>query len=321
MGADREGATSEVGDCVKRPGKGAQQPRDAAARQAQSSTRSSCGRQSRRSFGGVSDGSGWGEQCAREASRRGVEDRAKSCVPPAGERLISCRNFLERARKAGRKGRRSDCESGWSGAIAPPSSRFQQRLRECSRTATRHDGHPPTEPCCPGTRFGWTVRAFALASCPKNACISADHLPPTSKARTTSFAPPSQLGIHSPFFVWRGRGKPSHPGDTNVVSTTSCAREKQRKSVSNHLESATVRTTLRQPNPSHEPRYYCPPWLLPHRRPNTPASTQAARWCQRRPGDDHTRQFREDGDETKTRNCVESSRANVLVGNNNNGPP
>ena len=37
-----------------------------------------------------------------------------------------------------------------------------------------------------------SVRALALASCRKNACVSSDHLPPTSQARTTSLARPKR---------------------------------------------------------------------------------------------------------------------------------
>ena len=79
-----------------------------------------------------------------------------------------------------------------------------------------------------------SVRAFTLASCRRNG-----HLPPTSQARTTSFARPNRpvssgnvlsflrlamVRAAPSSLAQRGRGKPSRPtGDTNVVSMASCA--------------------------------------------------------------------------------------------------
>ena len=123
--------------------------------------------------------------------------------------------------------------SGWSGAIAPPaSSRFQQRLRERSRTAVRHDGHPPTEPCCPGTRLmgDWFGAGFCLGELPQERlCLRGP--PPTHFASEDKKLCPakstSQLGmvrVAPSSLTQRGRGKPSRPiGDANVVSMASCA--------------------------------------------------------------------------------------------------
>ena len=67
------------------------------------------------------------------------------------------------------------------------------------------------------------MRALALAICRKNACVSSDHLPPTSQTRTTSLAPPqtpSQFGgafAHSSFWPWREQ---LHPPSRNVPVVT-----------------------------------------------------------------------------------------------------
>ena len=106
-----------------------------------------------------------------------------------------------------------------------------------------------------------SVRALALASCRKNACVSSDHLPPTSQARTTSFARPKRpvnSGYVRSFLLLamaraapsslsqRARGNQSRlTGDASVVSIANWPPVEQRKSLSNHFKPATILPPLR----------------------------------------------------------------------------
>ena len=115
---------------------------------AKPSARASC---CRRSGGGPQVGGGsasswWREHCSREASRRGVEgSRAKSPVPPVSERLTSCRNFLERARK--RVTRAEDLIAKaveWKTVFMQEVAEAEERLKQLE--AEESKPMPPSEP-------------------------------------------------------------------------------------------------------------------------------------------------------------------------------
>ena len=129
-------------------------------------------------------------------------------------------------------------------------------------TAARQDGHPPSKPCCPCTRLeGHCFSAgFCLGELPKNACVSSDHLPPTSQARTTSFARPKR-----PVFSARSFLPPSRRGESNsILPLAKCPWQhvtshwghhccvdcqlgpvEQRKSLNNHFKPASILPPLR----------------------------------------------------------------------------
>ena len=75
------------------------------------------------------------------------------------------------------------------GAIVPRSgTSFQPRQCEGAGTGTSQNRAPPPQPSQLGA--GGTWRVLALASCRRKACVSEDHLPPTSHASTTNLVLP-----------------------------------------------------------------------------------------------------------------------------------
>ena len=200
------------------------------------------------------------------------------------------------------------------------------------------------------------VRRVGGASCRRKDCVSEDHRPPTSLARTTSLAlpcAPESSGYTRSFLLRAARkaapsslaqrlcGTPLRlKGDTRVVSTASCAPWKSGRpsaTTSNRRASArwggsrsrsrtstfvdTRAPASRQTRAAALSRAY-------PRRPNTPACAQAARWWPLGSSGRPHRQKREEGGKgsqrrrrSSMRNKEESSLDKRDVGKHKNGTP
>ena len=199
-----------------------------------------------------------------------------------------------------------------------------------------------------------SVRALALASCRKNACVSSDHLPPTSQAHELSpTKTPSQLGVCSllppsghgesssilPLATCPWQPVTSHWGHQCCVDCQLGSVE-QRKSLSNHFKPATVLPPLKHqvqvadknvganPGSSLSAHSGCRRLQRVSPTTNTPASAQAARWWPRTSRRRRHRQLREEGGRgsqrrrrSKTRNWEESNLDKALVGKHAKGTP
>ena len=205
-------------------------------------------------------------------------------------------------------------------------------------------------------RVRGSSRDFARASCRRKDCVSEDHRPPTSPARTTNLAlpwAPESSGYTRSFLLRAAReaapsslaqrlcGTPLRlKGDTRVVSTASCApwksgrpsattsnRRASARSGGNRSKSRTSTFVDTRAPASRQTRAAALSRAYP-RRPSTPACAQAARWWPLGSSGRPHRQKREEGGKgsqrrrrSSMRNRDESSLDKRDVGKHKNGTP